>query len=535
MSAIALYDCTLRDGTQGEEITFSVDDKLRISEKLDDLGVHYIEGGWPGSNPKDIDFFQEVHSLKLRKARIVAFGSTRRASLSAQRDPNLRALLEAKTPVVTIFGKSWDLHVRRALRTTLARNLELIEDSVAYLKRRVDEVIYDAEHFFDGYKANPRHATKTLQAAVAGGADCIVLCDTNGGSLPSEISTIFGAVRGLVSTPLGIHTHNDGELAVANTLAAVQQGAVHVQGCVNGYGERCGNANLISIIPNLKLKLGLNCVSNPELRRLREVSRFVDELANRNPWIHQPFVGNSAFAHKGGIHVQAIMRDARTYEHIRPELLGNRQRVLISDLSGKSNVLYKAKEYGLRLDPKDTSVQSILKELKRLEHEGYQFDGAEGSFELLMQKAKGSRQEFFKLVGFRVTVEKHRDEPPCSEATIRLSVNGELEHAVAEGNGPVNALDNALRKALEKFYPEIREMELVDYKVRILNERAATQATTRVLIESTDHKSRWGTVGVSPNIIEASWQALEDSLEYKLTKARQPKKPRRRGRARHKA
>ena len=535
MERIALYDCTLRDGTQGEGIAFSVEDKIRIAEKLDELGIHYIEGGWPGSNPKDMDFFEAGKRLKLRHARLAAFGSTRRPGNRVSEDANIRALVKAETPVITIFGKSWDFHVQRALRTSLAKNVELIRDSVAYLKRHADEVIYDAEHFFDGYRANPDYALDTVRAAEAGGADCIVLCDTNGGSLPSEIVAGFDAARRSVSTPLGIHTHNDSELAVANTLAAVERGAHHVQGCINGYGERCGNANLISVIADLQLKMGYGCVTPAQLRRLREVSHFVDELANRKPDTHQAFVGNSAFAHKGGIHVQAVLRDARTYEHLEPERVGNRRRVLISDLSGRGNVVYKAREFGIDLNNHAPETQRILKELKKLEHQGYQFEAAEGSFELLVKKARGQRKKFFDLVGFRVTVEKlTEDEPARAEATIQVSVDGVLEHTASEGEGPVDALNNALRKALEKFYPALSETELVDYKVRILNESAATRATTRVLIESTDHESKWGTVGVSPNIIEASWEALVDSFEYKLQKgvrksaknARRPRKKR---------
>ncbi|MDP6484427.1 MAG: citramalate synthase, partial [Nitrospinota bacterium] len=519
MRRIALYDCTLRDGTQGEEIAFSVEDKVRIAEKLDDLGMDYIEGGWPGSNPKDMDFFEAAKRLRLRHARLTAFGSTRRAGNRVAKDANIRALVLAETPVITIFGKSWDFHVQRALRTTLPKNLELIRDSAAYLKKHCDELIYDAEHFFDGYRLNPEYALDTLRAAEAGGADCIVLCDTNGGSLPGQVVAGTAAARRTVSTPIGIHTHNDSELAVANTLAGVEQGAVHVQGCINGYGERCGNANLISVIPDLQLKMGYRCVTAAQLRKLREASHFIDELANRKPDTHQAFVGDSAFAHKGGVHVQAVLRDPRTYEHLEPEVVGNRRRVLVSDLSGRGNVVYTAKEFGIDLDTHDPETQEILRELKELENQGYQFEAAEGSFELLMRRAKGERRKFFNLVGYRVTVEKPDEEsPPRAEATIQVSVDGVLEHTAAEGNGPVDALNKALRKALEKFYPALSETELIDYKVRILNESAATEATTRVLIESSDHESKWATVGVSPNIIEASWEALVDSFEYKLAK-----------------
>ncbi len=519
MRQIALYDCTLRDGTQGEEIAFSVEDKVRIAEKLDDLGMDYIEGGWPGSNPKDMDFFEAAKRLRLSHARLTAFGSTRRAGNRVAKDANIRALVRAETPVITIFGKSWDFHVQRALRTTLPKNLELIQDSVAYLKKHCDELIYDAEHFFDGYRLYPEYALDTLRAAEAGGADCVVLCDTNGGSLPGQIVAGTAAARRTVSTPIGIHTHNDSELAVANTLAGVEQGAIHVQGCINGYGERCGNANLISVIPNLQLKMGYRCVTAARIRKLREASHFIDELANRRSDTHQAFVGDSAFAHKGGVHVQAVLRDPRTYEHLEPEVVGNRRRVLVSDLSGRGNVVYKAKEFGIDLDTHDPETQEILRELKELENQGYQFEAAEGSFELLMRRAKGQRRKFFDLIGYRVTVEKLDENSAArAEATVQVSVDGVLEHTAAEGNGPVDALNKALRKALEKFYPGLSETELIDYKVRILNESAATEATTRVLIESSDHESKWATVGVSPNIIEASWEALVDSFEYKLAK-----------------
>ncbi len=517
---ITIYDCTLRDGTQGEEIAFSIEDKLRIAEKLDQLGINYIEGGWPGSNPKDMGFFDAAKKLQLRQARIAAFGSTRRAANKVNKDPNINALLKAETPVITIFGKSWDFHVHKALRTSLPKNLELIEDSVSYLVKRCDEVVYDAEHFFDGFQKNPEYALKTIRAAEAGGANCIVLCDTNGGALPSLIIEGMNAAKEAVSTVLGIHTHNDSELAVANTLAAVEEGAVHVQGCINGYGERCGNANLSSIIPDLQLKMGYRCMTTSQMRKLREVSHFVDELANCRPNTHQPFVGNSAFAHKGGVHVQAVLRDPDTYEHMSPEEVGNRRRVLVSDLSGRANVVYKAKEFGIELDAKDPETMEIVKQLKNLENQGYQFEAAEGSFDLLMKEAKGQRRKFFDLVGYRVTVEKPDENSPArAEATIQVAVDGRLEHTAAEGNGPVDALNNALRKALEKFYPRLSETELIDYKVRILNESAATEATTRVLIQSSDKNSKWGTVGVSPNIIEASWEALVDSFEYKLTKS----------------
>ncbi|HWP34585.1 MAG TPA: citramalate synthase, partial [Thermodesulfobacteriota bacterium] len=516
---IDLYDTTLRDGTQGEDIAFSVHDKIRIAHRLDELGIRYIEGGWPGSNPRDIDFFDAVKRERFVQARIAAFGSTRRARLSAEDDPNLQALLRAETPVVTIFGKSWDLHVREALRISLEENLELIHDSVRFLKSRVDEVVYDAEHFFDGYAANPAYALQTLEAAADAGADVLVLCDTNGGSLVSRVAAVTAEVVRRFARPIGIHTHNDAELAVANALAAVEAGARHVQGTINGFGERCGNANLISIIPNLQLKMGYEVVTPEQLARLREVSRFVYELANIVPLKRQPYVGDSAFAHKGGVHVSAVQRNARTYEHIEPERVGNRTRVLVSDLSGKSTILAKAAELGLDLSDTDPVVQRVLERIKTLEHRGYQFEGAEGSFELLMKRALGRHGPAFELLGFRVIAEKRAPgEPTLAEATVMVNVDGQVEHTAAVGEGPVNALDRALRKALERFYPELREVRLLDYKVRILNSQAGTAAVTRVLIESGDHEDKWSTVGVSENIIEASWEALTDAIEYKIAK-----------------
>ncbi len=517
---VRLYDTTLRDGTQAEEISLSSLDKLMIAEKLDELGIHYIEGGWPGSNPKDMEFFEFCKRLNLKQARIAAFGSTRRAGISAEDDPNIKMLLRADVPVVTIFGKSWDLHVRDALRCSLDENLQMIYDSVSYLKSKVSEVIYDAEHFFDGYKRNPEYAMKTVKTASEAGADCVVLCDTNGGCLPFEIQDIVSKVRRELSGSLGIHTHNDSEMAVANSIMAVLCGCDHVQGTVNGFGERCGNANLCSIVPDLQLKMGVECISPQQLSNLTRISRFVYEVANLKPWSHQPFVGKSAFAHKGGVHVSAVMRNPETYEHIRPELVGNRQRVLVSDLSGRSNVLYKAQEFGLDLDSKDPVIQQVLDELKQLEHQGYQFEGAEASFEILIKRAMKQFEPYFSLKGFRVVVEKRsREDSPLSEAVVRVSVpQGGYQLMAAEGNGPVNALDKALRKALEEFYPNLKTMHLTDYKVRILDEASGTSAKVRVIIESNDGKRRWGTVGVHENVIEASWRALVDSVEYKLMK-----------------
>ncbi|MFV1951930.1 MAG: citramalate synthase [Nitrospinota bacterium] len=519
MREIKIYDTTLRDGCQAEDISFLVEDKIRISHKLDELGIHYIEGGWPGSNPKDISFFKEITKSPLFRAKIVAFGSTRKSGNPVRDDPNIRAILESKAEVATIFGKTWDLHVRDALKISMEENLELIYDSLAYLKSNLSEVIFDAEHFFDGFKRNPEYAMKTLKKAEDAGADCIVLCDTNGGTMPHEMVSIFEKIKKDIKTPLGIHTHNDAEMAVANTIMAVISGAEQVHGTINGYGERCGNANLCSVIPNIKLKLGLNCITDQQMSKLREVSYFVNELANLKHWRHQPYVGESAFAHKGGIHVDAVRKNPETYEHIRPELIGNRQRILVSDLSGKSNILYKAEEYGIDLGSKDTATRRIVELLKDLENDGFQFEGAEGSFELLMKEAVGKRKKFFDLQGFRVIVEKRKeDEEPISEATIKILVGNELEITAAEGNGPVNALDNALRKALEKFYPALKDVSLVDFKVRILDERKGTEAKIRVLIESGDKEQRWGTVGVSQNIIQASWQALVDSIEFKLNR-----------------
>lgn len=519
MEKIRIYDTTLRDGTQAEDIAFSVEDKVRIARRLDELGIHYIEGGWPGSNPKDLQFFHEISRVSLTHARVVAFGSTCRPGNRPEKDRNIQTLLETNTPVVTIFGKSWDVHPREVMKIDLDENLDMISRSVEFLKKRTDEIIYDAEHFFDGYKSDPNYALATVRRAKEAGADCIVLCDTNGGTLPWELEGIIKEVKPHVSVPMGIHIHNDSEMAVANTILAVRNGIIHVQGTINGFGERCGNANLCSIIPTLKLKLGRDCISDDQLKKLREVSRFVNELANIPHNKHLPYVGDSAFAHKGGIHVSAIRKSPLTYEHICPELVGNRQRVLVSDLAGQSNILAKAAEYNIDLQSDDQVTQKILSDLKELENKGFQFEGAEGSFEILMKKALGKYRRFFELMGFRVIVEKRaEEEPPISEATIMIRVGDRIEHTAALGNGPVNALDNALRKALEKLYPELKEVKLVDFKVRILSSIHGTRAVTRVLIESQDSHDKWGTVGVSENIIQASWQALVDSIEYKLLK-----------------
>jgi len=516
---ITIYDTLLRDGTQAEEINFSVEDKLLIVEKLDDLGIHYIEGGYPASNPKDLEFFRAGCKLHLRSAKLVAFGATRRSGISCAKDTGMQGLLGAETPVVTIFGKCWDLHVTDALEIPLEENLELIHDSVSWLKKHFDEVIFDAEHYFDGYKGNPEYALRAIDAAAQAGADWIVLCDTNGGSLPDEIAERVDAARARVRTPLGIHCHNDCELGVANSLAAVCHGANQVQGTINGFGERCGNANLTSIVPNLRLKLGLACISDEQIVKLADVSRFVNEIANLPPHTHAPFVGRSAFAHKGGVHVDAVKKNPETYEHIQPELVGNRQRILVSDLSGKANVLAKAAEFGIQLDAKDPVAQDILRQLKDLEHQGYAFEGADASFEILIKKAMGTHKKYFSMLGFRVIDEKRSEsDPPISEATVLVEVGGQLEHTAAVGNGPVNALDNALRKALDKFYPRLGEVTLLDYKVRVLASGHGTGARVRVLLESGDGEGSWGTVGVSDNIIEASWRALADSIDYKLLK-----------------
>ena len=519
MKDVLIYDTTLRDGCQAEDISFTLEDKLRIAEKLEELGVDYIEGGYPGSNSRDADFFKEIKKLNLKNAKVASFGTTRKPSAKAAQDLSLKILLSADAPVVTLVGKTWDLHVRDDLRISKKANLEVIADSIAYVKRRVDQVIFDAEHFFDGFRSNPEYAVECLQAAQQGGADWIVLCDTNGGRLPAEIREAIAKVTESVTTPLGIHCHNDGELAVANTMAAVEMGVRQVQGTINGFGERCGNLNLISLIPNLQLKMGKNCIKPNQLRKLREVSHFFYELANIQPNKRQPYVGDSAFAHKGGLHVSGVLKNRETYEHIDPEFVGNRQRVLVSDLAGRSNVVYKGKEYGIDLEGQDKAVQEILRRTKELESQGYEFEAAEASFELLIQQALGRKKKNFKLVSFRVIDEKRQEgEAPRSEATIMVEVDGVMEHAAAMGNGPVNALDQALRRALTKFYPGLKDVELLDYKVRVLSSGEGTAASVRVLIESGDGKARWGTVGVSRNVIEASWQALVDSIDYKLYK-----------------
>jgi 2-isopropylmalate synthase len=524
MVQVQLYDTTLRDGAQQEGISFSVADKLKIVQKLDELGIHFIEGGWPGANPKDTEFFIKAQKLSLKHSVLVAFGSTRHPDSKVGKDAGLQALVEAGTKVVTIVGKGWDLHVTQVLEISLENNLRIIAESIDFLKSKKLIVFFDAEHFFDGYKANPGYAIQVVKAAAKAGVDCIVLCDTNGGALPSEIVTAINAVRKAVSIPLGIHVHNDGELAVSNSLAAVQAGVVQVQGTINGYGERCGNANLCSIIPDLKLKLGIDCIAAEQLAKLTEVSRYVAELANLALSSHLPYVGASAFTHKGGLHVSGVMKWEDSYQHINPDLVGNSPKVVVSELSGKGNIVYKAKELGIALLSKSKQTRQVLQQIKLLESRGFQYEDADASFELLLHRAQPEYKSPFELIDFMVVVERHRrpssenESELLSEATVKVKVGDKIMHTAAEGNGPVNALDRALRKALLEFYPDLTAIELVDYKVRILEESAGTGSQVRVLIESSDGKKQWRTVGSSTNIIEASWLALADSVEYWLLK-----------------
>lgn len=513
-TSLCIFDTTLRDGTQGEGISLTAEDKVKIALKLDALGIHYIEGGNPGSNGKDIEFFRRVRELKLQ-AKLTAFGSTRRKNSTCEQDINLKHLTESGAQAATLVGKTWDFHVHTALQTTLEENLAMIYESLAFVRNSGMEALFDAEHFFDGYKANPDYALAALAKAKEAGAAWIVLCDTNGGTLPGEISEIVSRVKTVIDAPIGIHTHNDCELAVANTLAAVSAGARHIQGTINGYGERCGNANLCSILPNLQLKMGYRCVSDDQLRSLTSVARYVGEIANVSMPVNQPYVGNAAFAHKGGIHVSAIMKDSKTYEHIEPELVGNKQRVLVSELAGQSNILSKAQEMGLDVNADNLKSRAVIDRIKELEHQGYQFEGADASLELLLRDAYGGAREVFSIESFKIMVEKTAGQL-VTEAIVKLTVGGEQVYTVAEGNGPVNALDNALRKALMQFYPGIRDIHLTDYKVRVLDEKDATAAKVRVLIESTDFNDTWNTVGVSSNVIEASWEALVDSIRYAL-------------------
>jgi 2-isopropylmalate synthase len=517
-NSILIYDTTLRDGTQGEGISFSVADKLRIVEKLDHFGIDYIEGGFPGSNPRDITFFAEARHLKLRHAKLAAFGATRRAGITCDADPQVGTLLESGVPVLTIVGKSWLMHVTEVLRTTAEENLAMIADTVRHLVSAGREVIYDAEHFFDGYADNPDYALRTLEAALTAGAVNVSLCDTNGGRLPDEVrAATMEVVRRFGPGRVGIHAHNDSGLGVAVSLAAVQGGATLVQGTINGYGERVGNANLTTILPNLFLKLGYTAHCRPELVHLRQLSLFLDELANLSPDLKAPFVGASAFAHKGGQHANAAAKVARSYEHIDPAAVGNRTRVLVSDMSGRSSIVMKAQELGVRLDPRSPQLTELIEELKRLEFQGYEYEAADASFQLLVAKWLERHREFFEFEGYRVIVERRGpDQPVVSEATVKLRVDGELHHTVAEGSGPVAALDHALRGALGRAYPQIKDIRLRDYKVRILESQQGADSRIRVLIETADGEEIWGTVGAGENLIEATWQALKDSVEFKL-------------------
>jgi 2-isopropylmalate synthase len=514
MSDIYLYDTTLRDGSQREGISYSVDDKLKIARRLDEFGVHYIEGGWPGSNPKDAAFFERASRLSLQNARIAAFGSTLKKDSQPENDPNLQALLAAGTPVVTLVGKSWDLHVLEVLETTLEINLEMIARSVAYFKARGKEVIYDAEHFFDGYKASPAYALATLRAAAGARADVLVLCETNGGALPWEVETTVRSVLGEFDTPVGIHTHDDAGCGVANTLAAVRAGAVHVQGTINGYGERVGNANLCTIIPDLELKMGVRCLPPGNLAYLTELSNFVAEIANLPPDRHLPFVGASAFAHKGGIHVAAVLKNENSYQHVDPELVGNRRRTVVSELSGRGNVLDKSREFGL--DVSSEQAREVVSQIKALEAQGFTFESAEASVSVMLQRLQTGYRPPFELIDFVVVVEHRQGRGILAEATVKVRVGERIIHTAAEGNGPVNALDAALRKALLDVYPALAETRLDDYKVRILDSENGTGAGVRVLVDTKNGSRRWSTVGASTNIIEASWRAMADSLEYAL-------------------
>jgi 2-isopropylmalate synthase len=518
MARIRVYDTTLRDGSQGEGINFSLQDKLAITRRLDELGVDFIEGGYPLSNPKDFEYFQQVRQLSLRHARVAAFGMTRRKGIDAAEDTCLTALLDAATPLVTIVGKTWDLHVREILGTTLEENLRMIADSVAHCWSAGREVFYDAEHFFDGYRHNLDYALRTLQAAEAAGATVLILCDTNGGTLPEEIGAAVEAVRRAVRAEIGIHCHNDCEVAVANTLAAVSRGATQVQGTVNGIGERCGNVDLVSVVANLVLKLGHEALQPGSLAHLTEVSRYVYEIANMNFRPGQPFVGSSAFAHKGGMHTHAVAKVSRSYEHVDPAAVGNERRILVSELSGQSTILTKTTKYQLGQDRPLT--RRILERVQDLENEGYEFEAAEASFDLLVQKEAGLYEPCFERLSYRVNIEADAAGKPVTEATVKVRVADKLMHTVSEGDGPVNALDGALRKALLPTYPRLAEMHLDDYKVRVVNARAETAARVRVVVEWRDGNDTWGTVGVSENIVEASWLALADAVEYKVCKDR---------------
>lgn len=513
---IFTFDTTLRDGTQGEAVSFSVEDKLLIAQKLDDLGIDYIEGGWPGSNPKDREFFERARSLPLQHAKLTAFGSTRFARNPVEEDTNVLALLDAETPVISIFGKTWDLHVRRALGITEDENLALIADTVRFLKEHGREVVYDAEHFFDGYFANPSYALRTLEAAKDAGADVLCLCDTNGGTLTGRLLEAVAEVRRRFDGVIGIHPHNDADMAVANAIAAVEQGATHVQGCMNGYGERCGNANLASIIANLELKLGHTTIGPDRLANLTSTARFIADLANLPLRNEQPYVGQSAFAHKGGIHVSAVLKDSATYEHVSPESVGNRQRVLLSDLSGRGNVAYKLRQYHLEDRFDDTSRRELLNRIKHLEHQGYELEAAEGTFELLAREALHPGLQLFEVISFETSTRLIANRQPVSTATVILKCQDGVHSAIASGDGPVNALDNGLRQCLAPLYPQVANVQLTDYKVRVLDSKKGTAAKVRVHIEWSDHIRTWSTVGVSENVIEASWLALVDAIRLEL-------------------
>ena len=534
MKKVEIYDTTLRDGAQQEGISFTVSDKLKITQKLDELGIDYIEGGWPGANPRDTEFFARAASLKLKNSVLVAFGSTRRVDLGAEEDPGLNALVNSGARAVNIVGKSWDRQVKQVLETSLENNLDVISGSIAFLKEKNVTAFFDAEHFFDGFKANPAYALECLKAAAAGGADCLVLCDTNGGTLPSEALSIVRQVKRKLHCRLGIHAHNDSDLAVAVSLAAVEGGAVHVEGTINGYGERCGNANLCSILPALQFKLGLKCHPCARLSRLTEASRFVAEVANLAQHSNLPYVGSNAFLHKAGLHVSAIAKWGESYQHIDPRLVGNNPRVVVSELSGKSNIFFKAKELGIPLPPQGKEARRILEQVKLLESMGFQYEDADASFELLLLRSQPGYKPPFNLVDYMVVVERHRRLPAAydigahflAEATIKVKVDNKLMHTASEGNGPVNALDRALRKALLEFYPGLAKTELIDYKVRILEGNIGTGSLVRVFIESSNGKTQWRTVGSSTNIIEASWLALYDSMEYFLLRVdRKSKSP----------
>lgn len=513
---ILVYDTTLRDGAQREGISLSCNDKLRIAQKLDDIGVDYIEGGWPGSNPKDVEFFNRQGELNLKHAKISAFGSTCRVGSAPEDDSNIEALLDANTPVCTVVGKTWTLHVTDVLQTTLEENLRIIRESVKYLKTHNREVIYDAEHFFDGYKADQEYAIKTLQAAVEGGADSLVICDTNGGTMPYEVAQITSKVKNAFpETALGIHTHNDADCAVANTLSAVREGATQVQGTINGYGERCGNANLCSVVPDLELKLGYTCLPEGGLGKLYDLSHFVAEIVNLAPDEHLPYVGQSSFAHKGGIHVSAMRRNITSYQHISPELVGNRMRTVVSELSGRGNLLNKADEFRIDVQHKE-QLGGLLEHIKELEARGFSFESAEASIALMLQRQQKGYEPPFEMLDYSANVEHRYGRGLFAEAMVKIKVEDEIVHTIAEGNGPVNALDSALRKGLLPIYPKLGKFKLSDYKVRIIDGHNGTGATTRVLIDTQNGHSRWSTVGASPNIIEASWLALADSIEYGL-------------------